>query len=66
MLHPGVFPLLAADLPQVTIVRVSHVVRAADGRIRSRRTVRRTLALSLVVGHDARRTPSAVGLLAGF
>lgn len=66
MLHPGVLPVLAAVLPQVTIARVGHVVGAADG-IGSQRTVRRALTQAFAIfGHDARRAPSAIGLLAWF
>lgn len=66
MLHPGVFPLLTADLSQVAVVRVGYVVGTADG-IGSQRAIRGTLTQRFAAfGHDARRAPSAVGLLAGF
>jgi len=42
MLHPDILSVLAAGLPQVTMVRIGHVVGAADG-IGSQRTIRRAL-----------------------
>lgn len=66
MLHSDVLLVLAAGLPQVTIVGVGHVVGAADG-IGSQRTLLRALTHSRALfGHDARRAPGAIRLLAGF
>ncbi|KYN14852.1 hypothetical protein ALC57_12961, partial [Trachymyrmex cornetzi] len=62
VLHPDVLSVLAAGLPQVTMVRVGHVVGAADG-IGSQRTIRRALTQTFAVfGHDARRAPGAARL----
>lgn len=66
VLHPDILSVLATGLPQVTMVRVGHVVGAADG-IGSQRTIRRALTQTFAVfGNDARRAPGAVDLLAGF
>lgn len=66
MLHSDVLLVLAAGLPQMTIVRVGHVVGAADG-IGSQGTLGRALTHTLTLfGHDARRAPGTIRLLTGF
>lgn len=65
MLHSDVLLVLAAGLLQMTMVRVGHVVGAAD-RVGSQGTLCRALTHGLAFFGHAHRVPGAISFLTGF